>query len=107
MQVQIDVYNIEQQIDREIVTKRGGGGGRHRQMYTPQNNRQIERQLHREEDEKVGIDRFIKRRTIDRQRDSQIERRWRRQAEVNVYNIEQEIDREIVTQKGGGEGRQR
>ena len=50
---QIDVYNIEQQIEREIV--RLGGGG-YRQMYTTQNNRQIERQLDREE-EKVATDR--------------------------------------------------
>ena len=130
-QASIDVYNIEQQIDREIVTKRGGGEGRHRQMYTTQINRQIERQLQREEEEKVDKNRCIQHRTRDRQRDSQIdreeeevctgrciqhrtidrqrdtykERRRRRQAQIDVYNIEQEIDREIVTQRGGGGGR--
>ncbi len=78
-QVQIDVYNIDQQIDREIVRQRGGGGryrqmqqidreivrqrgggvGRYRQMCTTQINRQIERQFDREEEEKVGTDREI------------------------------------------------
>ena len=63
-QVQIDVYNIEQQIDSKNVRQRGGGGGggggSYRQMYTTFNNRQIERQLEREEEEEeVGTDRFI------------------------------------------------
>ncbi len=44
------------------------------QMYTTYNNRQIERQLDREEEEKVGTDRCIQHRTIDRQKDSQIDR---------------------------------
>ena len=60
-------------------------------MYTTQNNRQIEKQLDREEEEvatdrciqhrtidreegEVGTDRCIQHRTIDRQRDSQIDR---------------------------------
>ena len=67
-------------------------------MYTTQNNRQIERQLDREEGE-VGTDRGTQHRTIDRKRDSQIER-WR-QVQIHVYNIEQQIDREIVRQRGG------
>ena len=49
----MDVYNREQQIDREeeeVGT---------RQMYTTQSNRQIERQLDREEEEKVGTDRVM------------------------------------------------
>ena len=101
-QVQVDVYNIEQWIDSQIVRQRGGGGGRYRQMYTTQINRQIERQLQREVEE-VGTGRCIQHRTIDRQRDSQVEKR-RRQVQVDVYNIEQWIDREIVRQRGGGGG---
>ena len=110
-QAQIDVYNIEQYIHREIVRQRGGGGGTHRQMYTTQNNRYIERQLDREEEEEVGTDRCIQHRTIERQRDSQIERqldrerRRRRQAQIYVYNIEHQRDREIARQRGGGGGR--
>ena len=46
-------------------------------MYTTQNNRQREKYLDREEEEEVQVD---------------------------VYNIEQQIDREIVTQRGGGGG---
>ena len=46
-------------LDREIVRQRGGGGGgRYRQMYTTEINKQIERQLDREEEE-VGTDRCI------------------------------------------------
>ena len=98
-------------IDRDIVRQRGGGG-RYRQMYTTsnnrqivrlfiaQNNRQIERYLDREEG-KEATDRCTRHRTIDRQRDSQIERR-RRQVQINVYNKKQQIDREIVKQRGGG-----
>ena len=112
-QVQIDVYNIEQQIDREIVRQRGtGGGGRYsRQMYTTQNNIQKERQLDREEEEE-GTNRCIQHRTIDRQidslshrsidrqRDSQIKRkRRRRQIQIDVHNIKQQINIEIVRQK--------
>ena len=75
----IDVYNLEQQIDRQFdreeeekvdtdrfvqierqldregvgtdrciqhrtIDRERGGGGRHRQMYTTENNRQIEKQ---------------------------------------------------------------
>ena len=78
-------------------------------MYTTENNRQreIERQLDRQEE--VGTDRCIQHRTIgtERQRDSQIDRR-RRQVQIDVYNIEQQIekDREIVKQTGGGRYRQ-
>ena len=74
-------------------------------MYTTCNNRLIERQLDREEEE-VGTGRCIQHVTIDRQRDSQIER-WRRQAQIDVYNIQQQRDREIVRQRGGGGGRYR
>ena len=64
-QVQVDVYNIQQQIDREIVRQRGGGG-RYRQMYTTYNNRQIEIQLDREEEEEeVGTGRCIQHKIID------------------------------------------
>ena len=107
-QAQIDAYKIEQQREREIVTQRGGEGGRHRQMYTTSNNRQIERQLDREEGE-VGTDRCILHRTIDRQRDSlqhrpiarqvdSLERRGRK-LQIDVHNIKQQIDREIVRQR--------
>ena len=48
-------------------------------------DRQIEGQLNREK-EKVGKDRCIQHRTIDRQRDSYIERRW---AQIDVYNIQE------------------
>ena len=44
-------------VDREIL-RQCGGGGWHRQMYTTYNNRQIERQLDREEEEE-GTDRCI------------------------------------------------
>ena len=58
------VHNIEQQIDRQ-------------REFIAQNNRQsMQRQLDREEGE-VGTDKCIQHRTIDRQRDSQIERRKR------------------------------
>ena len=59
--------------------------------FIAQNNRQIERQLDREEEE-VDTDRCVQHRTIDRQRDSSIERR---QAQIDVYNIEQQIDRQF------------
>ena len=106
-QVQTDVYKIKQQIDREIVRQRGGGD-KYRQMYTTQNNRQIERQLDREEGE-VGTERCtqqstidkwresLQHRTIDRQRDSKIERKGR-QEQIDVHNIEQQIDRQIERQ---------
>ena len=121
-EVQIDVYNLKQKIDREIVRQRRGGG-RHRFMFTAYNNRLIERQLvkeeeevgtdrclqqknnrlierylEREEKEEVGTDRCIQLKTKDRQRDSQIVKR-RRQAQVYVYNIQQQIVREIVSWK--------
>ena len=57
-------------------------------MYTTQNNRQIEKQLDREEEGKLQIDRCIQHRTIDRQ--------------SRVYSIEHQIDRVIVTQRGRG-----
>ncbi len=44
------------------------------------------------------IERCIQRARIDRQRDTQIER-WKRQVQVTVYNIQQQIDREIVRQR--------
>ena len=52
---------------REILTQRGGaGGGRYKQMYTT--------------------------RTIDRERETQIQRR-KRQVQIDVYNIEQQLER--------------
>ena len=95
-QLQKDLYNLEQQIerqldrqerevgtdrciqlrtiDREIVRQTGGGGGgRYRQMNIAQNNRQRE---------------------IERQRDSKIDRR-RRQVQIDVYNLEQQIKRQL------------
>ncbi len=77
-QLQTDVYNIEQLIDREIVYREEGEEevATDRQMYTTQNNRQIERKF--------------------------IERRGR-QLQIDVYNIEQQIEREIVRQRGGGD----
>ena len=80
-QVQEDVYNIEQQIDREIL-RQGGGEDRYRQMYTT---------------------------LINRQKDTKIQSK-RRQLQMDVYNIEQQIvrysDREIVRQREGGRYRQ-
>ena len=56
-------------IDREILRQSGGeGGSTYRQIDTTQSNRQ---------------------------RDTQIERRRRRQAQVDVYNIEQQIERQL------------
>ena len=53
----IHYVTIDRDIDREILRQRGGGG-RHRQMYTTYNNRQIERYLDREQEE-VGTERCI------------------------------------------------
>ena len=92
-QVQEDVNNLKQQIDREIVRQRRGG--RNRFMYKKYNNRQ--RQLGREEQEEVGTAFGLQYTTIVRQRDSQIERK-KRQVQVDVYNLKQQIDREIVKQ---------
>ena len=60
----------------------------------------MQRQLDREEGE-VGTDK--KKQNIEKQieRDSQLERR-RRQAQIDVYNKKQQIDRDIVRQRGGG-----
>ena len=92
MQVQIDVYNIEQQIDREIVRQRGG---RHRQMYTTENNRQIERQFDREEEE-VGTDRCVQQRTIDR------ERGRGRYRQMYTTENNRQIERQYDRERGGG-----
>ena len=103
-------------------------------MFTTYNNRQLERQLDRDEED-VGPDRCIQLKTKDRQRDSQIERQLdreeeevgtglclqhttidsqrdskiemrRRQVQIDVYNLKQQIDRGIVRLRGGG-GRDR
>ena len=81
-------------------------------MYTTQNDRQRESNIDREEEEKVstdrstqlrkidreevkvGTDRCIQLRTIDRERDTQIERRRRRQVQIDVHNIEQQKERQ-------------
>ena len=63
-------------------------------MYTTQNNRQIERQLDREEEEELDTDRCIQHKTMDRQRDSQIERSRRRYTTQNNGQIERQFDRE-------------
>ena len=74
---QIDVCNIEQQIDREIVRQRGGGGG-YRQIDVYNIEQQIERDCQIERRRRqLQIDRCIQHRTIDKERDSQIEW-WRR-----------------------------
>ena len=98
-QLQIYVYNIEQQIDREIVRQRGGGCS-YRQMYTTQNNRSRDTQIERrrrqvhidvyklEQQEEVGTDRCIQHRTIDKQKDSQIERRRRRRRYRQMYTTQ-------------------
>ena len=53
---QLDSYCIEQQIDREIVRQRGGGGGgRHRQMYTTWNNRQRDSNIERRRRRQVTL----------------------------------------------------
>ena len=75
-QVQIDVYNTNQQIERDS---------------------QIERRRRRQ----LKIDRCIQHRTIDRQIDTQIDRR-RRQVQIDVYNTIQQIDRELVRWRGRG-----
>ena len=70
-------------------------------VYTTYNNRQIERQLDRKQEE-VDTDRcIIQHTTIYRKSDSQIEPR-RRQVQVDVYNIQQYIERAIVRESGGG-----
>ena len=123
-QLLIDVHNIKHQIDRERVysidqlienaeiVRQRGRRGKYRQMYTTQNKRQIERQLDREE-EGIATDRqmyttqnnrYIKRkqfyhRTIDRQSYSQIKRKGRK-VQIDVYNTEQQIHREIVKFRG-------
>ena len=51
---QLDSYCIEQQIDREIVRQRGGGG-RHRQMYTTWNNRQRDSNIERRRRRQVTL----------------------------------------------------
>ena len=65
-----DVYNL-QKLDREIVRQTGGGvgggGGRYRQMYTIQNNRQRENERKLDRQEEVATDRCIQLRTIDRE----------------------------------------
>ena len=77
------------------------------QLYTTQNNRQIEKKLDIE-DKEEATDRCIQYRTIkgqiERQIDSQIESLgW--QLEFDVYNIKQQIDRlldrQIDRQRGG------
>ena len=89
-------------------------------MYTTQNNRQRERQLDEEEEEEA-TDRCIQHRTIDRERQfdeeeekeatdrqmyttqnnrqREIVRQGGRKGgyrQIDVYNIEQQIEREIV-----------
>ena len=102
---------MDRQRDSQIERR----GGRCRQMYTTQNNRQIERQIDREEEVgrdrciqlryreegEVGTDRCIQNKPMDRKSDCQMERKGR-QVQIDVYNIEQQIDREIVRQRGGG-----
>ena len=101
--VQIVVYNIEQQRDREIVRQKGGGGS-YRQIDVYKIEQQIEKRDSQIERRRwsLQIDRCIQHnRTINRQ----IVRMrggggsYRR---IDVYNIEQYIDREIVRQRGGG-----
>ena len=59
---QVDVYNIEQQIERQL-DREEEEVATDRQMYTTQNNRQRERQLDREqEEEKEATDRCIQHR---------------------------------------------
>ena len=111
-----DIIQIERYLDRE---KEEVGTGRCIQHVKI--NRQIESYLDREEDEEVitgrciqqvtidrqrgtQIERCIQHTTIYRQRDTQIERRRRRQAQEDVYNIQQYIDSEILRQRGGGGG---
>ena len=65
-------------------------------MYVTQNNRQIERQLDREEEE-VATDRQMYTTQNNRQREIVKQRGggggYR---QIDVYNIEQQIEREIV-----------
>ena len=97
-QLQIDVYHIEQQIDRERVDSI---------------EQQIYRVIVRQRGRVVATVRCTQKRTIDIQSDCQIERRGK-QLQIDVYHIEQQIDRErvysieqqidrvIVRQTGGG-----
>ena len=77
--------------------------GMYRQMYITYNNMQKERQLDREERQ---LDSYCIEQQIERQivRQSGGGGSYR---QIDVYNIEQQIDREIVTQRGGGGGRYR
>ena len=68
-------------------------------MYTTEINRQIQKQLEGEEDEKVGTDRCIQLRTTDREIVRQRgggEGRYRQ-----MYTTEINKQREIVRQRGG------
>ena len=96
-QLQIVVYNTEQQIDREIIRQRGRGG-----RYTTQNNRQrnrvysIEQQIENAEivRQRGRGGRYRQMYTTQSNRqieNNQIERKGR-----EVHNIEQQIDRERV-----------
>ena len=102
-QAQIDVYNIEQQRDRETVTQRGGGeGGRYRQIYTTQNMRQRYRFLDREEEiEEVATDKKMYTTSNNRERERLLDRE---EEEVATDRCIQQItiDRLIVRQRGGG-----
>ena len=97
--IQHSIIDRERQLDREeekVATDR--------QMYTTQNNRQIERQLDREE-EKVATDRQMYTTKNNRQIERQLDREEEEEvATDDVYILEQQIDREIVRQRGGGEG---
>ena len=89
---QRDVFNIQQQIDREILRQRGGGG-RHRQMYTTDNNIQIERQSDREM--YTANDNRLMERYLDREEEEEV-------GTGRCIHQQQQIDREIVRQRGGG-----
>ena len=49
--VQIDVFNLEEQVQRVKEIVRQTGGGRYRQMYTTQKNRYREIEIERQEEE--------------------------------------------------------
>ncbi len=77
-------------IDREIVRQRRGGGGTDRCIQL----RSIDKEIVRQRGGGGGTDRCIHHRTIDKEIVRQIERR-RRQVKIDVYNLEQQIQRQL------------
>ena len=86
-----EVDRDETKNNRQSDSQQRGGGGNNRKMYTTKNNKNMERQVDKEVEE-VATGRCTQHTTIYSQKDSQIVRRRRRQVQVDVYNIQQQID---------------